>query len=100
MPTLLRMLRRKARAGQWKEALARNEQALSVVGEMQTRWRGVASEVRRRLWRVVISGKRSASPGASASKAYEPRATTSLARLLVRQSRRDKVRASLVDIYG
>ncbi len=96
-----------ARAGQLEEALATIEKALSAVGEQQLHLPGV-------LWcRGELHLKRGDETKASAnfreaievarrfgSKAYELRATTSLARLLAKQGNGDEARAMLAEIYN
>ena len=96
-----------ARGGQLEEALATVEQALSAVGERQIFlpevlwWRGELHLMRGegtlagRDFRETITVSRRMS-----SKAYELRATTSLARLLDRQGKRDEARAMLAEIYN
>jgi class 3 adenylate cyclase/tetratricopeptide (TPR) repeat protein len=96
-----------ARAGQLEEALATIKQAFSVVGEMQIFlpevlwWRGelhlrcsdetkAAGDFREALALARRMG----------SKAFELRATTSLARLLATQGKRDEARTMLADIYN
>src|SRR5208283_6199544 len=96
-----------ARAGQMEEALATIEQAFSAVGEMQLWLPGVL------WWRGELYLKRGDETRAAGdfretiavarrigSKAFELRATTSLARLLDRQGKRDEARTMLADIYG
>ncbi len=96
-----------ARAGQLEKALATIEQAFATVGEEQLYlpgvlwWRG---ELHLRLadetkaagdFREAIAVARRIG-----SKAFVLRATTSLARLIVRQGNRDEARAMLADIYN
>ena len=95
------------RAGQNENALASIDQAFSAVGEMQCYLPGV-------LWRRGELHLKPDSENKAAddfrdtiavarrvgSKAYELRATTSLARLLAKQGRRDEARAMLAEIYG
>ena len=96
-----------ARAGQIEEALATIEQAFSAVGEQQCCLPGVL------WWRGELHLKRGDETKAAGdfreaiavarrigSKAYELRATTSLARLLDKQGKRDEARAMLADIYN
>jgi tetratricopeptide (TPR) repeat protein len=95
------------RAGQIEEALATIEQALSAVGEQQTflpyvLWRRGELHLKRgdealagRDFRETIAAARRIG-----SKAYELRATTSLARLLDKQGKRAEARAMLAEIYG
>ncbi len=107
-PLLLKALSEaQARAGQLEEALATIEQAFSNVGEMQIYLPGV-------LWRrgelhVKHDDKIEAAGDFRetitvarriGSKAYELRATTSLARLLANQGKRDEARAILAEIYS
>jgi predicted ATPase/class 3 adenylate cyclase len=96
-----------ARAGQLEEALAAIEQAFTAVGEQQILLPGV-------LWqRGDVHQRRGDEPRADrdfretiavarrmGSKAFELRATTSLARLLARHDKRDEARAMLADIYN
>ena len=96
-----------ARSGQLEEALATVEQAFSAVGERQIFlpevlwWRGELHLMRGeetmagRDFRETISVSRRIS-----SKAYELRATTSLARLLAKQGKRDEARTMLAEIYN
>jgi predicted ATPase len=96
-----------ARSGQLEEALATVEQAFSAVGERQIFlpevlwWRGELHLMRGeetlagRDFRETITVSRRIS-----SKAYELRATTSLARLLAKQGKRDEARAMLTNIYN
>ncbi len=96
-----------ARGGQLEEALATIEQAFSAVGERQIFlpevlwWRGELHLMRAeetlagRDFREAITVSRR-----MGSKAYELRATTSLARLLAKQGKRDEARAMLADIYN
>jgi adenylate cyclase len=96
-----------ARAGQIEEALATIEQALSAVGEMQI------SLARVLWWRGEVNLKRGNETKAAGdfreaiavarrigSKAFELRATTSLARLFDRQGKRAEARAMLAAIYN
>jgi class 3 adenylate cyclase/tetratricopeptide (TPR) repeat protein len=96
-----------ARAGQLEEALATIEQAFSAVGEQQIFlpevlwWRGELHLMRgeetlagRDFQETITVSRR------MGSKAYELRATTSLARLLGKQGRRDEARAMLSEIYN
>ena len=108
LPQLFRALSEaQARAGQLEEALATIEQAFSAVGEMQLWLPGVL------WWRGELHLKRGDETKAAGdfreaiavarrigSKAYELRATTSLARLLDRQGKRDEARAMLAAIYN
>jgi tetratricopeptide (TPR) repeat protein len=106
-PSTLRWLSEaQARAGQIEEALATIEQAFSAVGEMQIHLAGV-------LWsRGELHLKRGDESKAAGdfreaiaaarrmgSKAYELRATTSLARLFDKRGRREEARAMLAEIY-
>ncbi len=96
-----------ARAGQLEEALAAIEQAFTSVGEQQIVLLGVLwqrGEVHQQLgdetkaatdFQETIAVARRIS-----SKAFELRATTSLARLLAKQGKRDEARAMLADIYN
>jgi adenylate cyclase len=94
-----------ARAGQIEEALATIEQAFSAVGEMQIHLPGLL------WWRGELHLKRGDETKAAGdfreaiavarrmgSKAFELRATTSLARLLAKQGKRDEARAMLAEI--
>jgi hypothetical protein len=107
-PLLLRALSAAHQiAGQTGEALATIEQAFSAVGEMQIYLPGV-------LWwrgesRLRFGDERKAASDFQetiavarriGSKAYELRATTSLARLLSRQESRDEARVMLAEIYN
>jgi len=96
-----------AHAGQLEEALATIEQAFSAVGEMQIYLPGVL------WWRGELHLKRGDETKAAAdfreavvaarrmgSKAFELRATTSLARLLAKQGKRVEARAMLSEIYN
>jgi tetratricopeptide (TPR) repeat protein len=96
-----------ARAGQMEEAFATIEQAFSAVGEVQIWLPGVL------WWRGELHLKRGdetladrdfretiAAARRIGSKAYELRATTSLARLLASQGKRDEARAMLAAIYN
>jgi tetratricopeptide (TPR) repeat protein len=96
-----------ARSGQLEEALATIEQAFSAVGEQQILLPGV-------LWQrgevLLMRGDESLAAAnfqeaiavarRFGSKAYELRATTSLARLLAKQGKGDEARAMLADIYN
>src|SRR5208282_1097319 len=96
-----------ARAGQLEEALAALEQAFFAVGEQQiylpyVLWRRGEVHQRRgdepradRDFRETIAVARR-----MGSKAFELRATTSLARLLAKQGKRDEARAMLAEIYN
>jgi tetratricopeptide (TPR) repeat protein len=96
-----------ARADQLGEALATIEQAFSAVGEMQIHLPGLL------WWRGELHLKRGDETKAAGdfreaiavarrmgSKAFELRATTSLARLLAKQGKRDEARAMLAEIYN
>ena len=96
-----------ARAGQLEEALATIEQAFSAVGEMQIHlpgvlWRRGELHLRRGDETQAAADFREAIAVARriGSKAYELRATTSLARLLAKQGKRDEARAMLAEIYN
>jgi len=105
--SLIALSEAQARAGQMEEALATIELAFSAVGEQQIHlpyvlwWRGELSLKRGdealadRDFREAIAVARRIG-----SKGYELRATTSLARLLDKQGRRDEARAMLADIYN
>ena len=96
-----------ALAGQLEEAFATIEQAFSAVGEQQIflpdvlRWRGELHLLRGdepradRDFRETIAVARR-----MGSKAFELRATTSLARLLAKQGKRDDACTMLADIYN
>ena len=96
-----------ARAGQMEEALATIEQAFSAVGDMQFWLPGVLGQrgevhlkrgdeaLADRDFREAIAVARRIG-----SKAFELRATTSLARLLDRQGKRAEAHAMLADIYN
>jgi tetratricopeptide (TPR) repeat protein len=96
-----------ARAGQLEEALATIEQAFSAVGEMQFYLPGVL------WWRGELHLRRGDETKAAddfqeaiavarrtGSKAYELRATTSLARLLDKRGEREEARTMLAGIYN
>ncbi len=96
-----------ARAGQLEEALATIEQAFSAVGEQKTFLpgllglrgelhlrRGDETEAAGDFLEAITVARR------VGSKAFELRATTSLARLLAKQGNRDEARAMLAEIYG
>jgi tetratricopeptide (TPR) repeat protein len=96
-----------ARAGQLEAALATVEKALAVVGEQQMYlpgmlwWRGELHLRRGDETRAAGDFREALTAARSiGSKAYELRATTSLARLLAKQGKRDDARAMLADIYG
>ena len=96
-----------ARAGQMEEALATIKQAFSAVGEMQIYlpyvlwWRGEL-HLKRGDEAKAAGDFREAIAAAQrmGSKAFELRATTSLARLLAKQGKRDEARTMLGDIYN
>jgi class 3 adenylate cyclase/tetratricopeptide (TPR) repeat protein len=107
-PTDLRVLSEaQARAGQLEAALATIEQALTAVGEQQVYLPGVLwrrGELRLQLgdepkaagdFREAVAAARRVS-----SKAFELRATTSLARLLTAQGNREEARTILTEIYN
>jgi tetratricopeptide (TPR) repeat protein len=96
-----------ARAGQEEDALATIEQAVATVGEWQIDlffvllWRG---ELRLRQgdetkaagdFQEAIAASRHMS-----AKTFELRATTSLARLLMKQGKRNEARTMLAEIYN
>jgi predicted ATPase/class 3 adenylate cyclase len=96
-----------ARSGQLEEALATVEQAFSAVGEMQIHLPGVLwcrGELHLRRGDETKAAKDFHETIAVArrigSKAFELRATTSLARLLAKQGKRDEARAMLAEIYN
>jgi adenylate cyclase len=96
-----------ARSGQLEEALAAIEQAFTAVGEQQIVLPGV-------LWQRgevhLMRGEESLAAASFqeaitvarsiGSKAYELRATTSLAGLLGKQGKRNEARAMLAEIYN
>ena len=96
-----------ARTGQLEEALAAIEQAFTAVGEQQILLPGVLWQrgelhlmrgeetLADRDFRETITVSRRMS-----SKAYELRATTSLARLLAKQGKGDEGRAMLGETYN
>jgi class 3 adenylate cyclase/tetratricopeptide (TPR) repeat protein len=94
-----------ARGGQLEEALASIEQACSAVGERQIFlpemlwWRG---ELHLMRGEEILAGRDFRETLALArrmgSKAFELRATTSLARLLAKQGKRNEARAMLAEI--
>ena len=95
------------RAGQSQEALATNEQALHAVGEQQIflpglLWRRGELHLRHGEESKADTDFREAIAIARriGSKAYELRATTSLARLLRDTNRHDEARAMLAEIYN
>ena len=95
------------RAGQLQEALATNEQALHAVGEQQVfvpglLWRRGELHLRHGEESKADTDFREAIAIARriGSKAYELRATTSLARLLRDTNRHDEARAMLAEIYN
>jgi tetratricopeptide (TPR) repeat protein len=105
---ILRLLSEvQVRAGQLEQALATIKQAHSAVGELRFHLPGV-------LWRRgELHLQRGDETKAAAdfretiavarrmgSKAFELRATTSLARLLAKQDKRDDARAMLAEIYA
>ena len=96
-----------ARAGQIEEALANIEQAFSAVGEVQiflpaVLWQRGELHLKRGDETRAAGDFREAIAAARriGSKAYELRATTSLARLLAKQGTRDEARAMLAAIYN
>jgi tetratricopeptide (TPR) repeat protein len=96
-----------ARAGHLEEALAAIEQALSAVGEQQIYLPGVLwqrGEVHQQLGDETKAADDFRETIAVAqrigSKAFELRATTSLARLLAKQGNRYEARARLAAIYN
>ena len=108
LPVLLIALSEaQARAGLLEEALVAIEQAFTAVGEQQIFfpdvlwWRGEL-HLRRDDETKAAGDFREAIAIAQriGSKAYQLRATTSLARLLAKQGKRDETRAMLADIYG
>jgi len=105
--TLRLLSEAQARAGQLEEALATIQQAFPVVGELQITlpsvlwWRGELHLKRgdetladRDFRQAVTAARR------IGSKAYELRATTSLARLLAIKGNRDEARRILAEIYN
>ncbi len=108
MPLLWKALSEaQARAGQLEGALASIERAFSVVGETQTwlpgilwqrgelhRKRGEETEAASGFLEAIVVARR------IGSRAYELRATTSLARLLNKQGRRNEARTMLAGIYN
>ena len=96
-----------AHGGHLKEALTSIERALSAVGEqelyvVQALWQ--RAEIHRQMGNEAESEQDFRAAIAAAlrmgSKAYELRATTSLARQLAKQGRRDEGRAVLTEIYN
>ena len=96
-----------ARGGPIEEALITIEEALSSVGEeevsvLRALWqrgqihlqRGYEADAERDFRATITTALR------MGSKAYELRATTSLARLLARQGKRNEARAILSEIYN
>jgi tetratricopeptide (TPR) repeat protein len=95
------------RAGQLQEALATNEQAFHTVGEQQIYlpgllWRRGELHLRHGEESKADTDFREAIAVARriGSKAYELRATTSLARLLDKQGKGDEARTMLAEIYN
>ncbi|HEY6419021.1 MAG TPA: hypothetical protein VIX59_08460 [Candidatus Binataceae bacterium] len=104
IPALIEAL---ARAGQLEEALATIEQDFFAVGEMQIRlpyvlwWRGELHLRRGDETKAAGDFRETIAVARRiGSKAYELRATTSLARLLDRQGKRDDARTMLAEIYN
>ena len=106
-PNLLFLSEAQARGGQLEEALATIEQALAAVGEQQTilllvLWsrgelhlkRGDEIKAAADFRETILLAQR------MGSKAFELRATTSLARLLAKQGKREEARTMLADIYN
>jgi tetratricopeptide (TPR) repeat protein len=96
-----------ARAGQIEEALATIEQAFSAVGEQQiflpyVLWRRGELYLKRGDETKAAGDFREAIAVARriGSKAYELRATTSLARLLAKKGKREEAHAMLAAIYN
>jgi len=107
LPLLTALSQAQAGAGQLHEALATIEQAFSAVGEQKIYLPGVLQ------WRAELRLKRGEEAQAGrdfrdaiaiarriGSKAYELRATTSLARMLAKQGNRDEARVMLAEIYN
>ena len=96
-----------ARAGQWEEALVTIEQAFAAVGEWQIDlfsvlwWRGEL-QLRRGDETKAAGVFREAIGLAQrmSAKAFELRATMSLARLLAKQGKRDDACTMLAEIYN
>ncbi|MFZ0889772.1 MAG: adenylate/guanylate cyclase domain-containing protein [Candidatus Binataceae bacterium] len=94
--------------------LGRFEEALAALEESEVRAPPlVASELRRTKAQLLLEAGRCSTREAEdqfreaigtargqGAKSYELRATTSLARLLAKQGRRDEARATLAEIYG
>jgi class 3 adenylate cyclase/tetratricopeptide (TPR) repeat protein len=107
LPLLTALSQAQAGAGQLHEALATIEQAFSAVGEQKIylpgvlQWRG---ELRLKRGEEAQAGRDFRDAIAIArrigSKAYELRATTSLARMLAKQGKRDEARVMLAEIYN
>jgi len=108
LPHLFRVLSEAlARAGQLEEALATIEQAFSAVGEQQfylpfVLWRRGELHLKRGDETKASGDFREtiAIARRMGSRAYELRATTSLARLLAKQGKRDEARTMLAEIYN
>jgi adenylate cyclase len=96
-----------ARAHRMDEAILTIERALSAGGEqrinlLRARWRraelllarGDATRAVDDFHEVIEAARR------AQSKAYELRATTSLARVLARQGKVEDARAMLIEVYG
>ena len=95
------------RAGQIEEALAAIKQAFSAVGEVQiflpaVLWQRGELHLKRGDETKAAGDFREAIGVARrmGSKAFELRATTSLARMLNKQGKRDEARAMLAGIYN
>jgi predicted ATPase len=99
------------RMGQFEEALRTIEEAFPIVERSGARWH--EAEVLRLKGELLLA--QDASNGAQAeqcfrtaievarkqkAKSWELRATTSLARLLAKQGKREESRAMLADIYN
>jgi predicted ATPase/class 3 adenylate cyclase len=107
LPFLNALSEAQARAGQLEAALVTTEQAFSAVGEQKIylpgvlRWRGELclkrgeeTQADRDFGEAIAVARR------IGSKAYELRATTSLARMLAKQGKREEARVTLAEIYN
>ena len=68
-----------------------------ITSKVNCCWRRTHRTVRKRSG---VSARRSKSRRKQSARSEELRATTSLARLLAKQGRRDEARAMLAEIYG
>jgi predicted ATPase len=100
-----------SRIGQFDEGLRLIEESFSIIERTGQRWH--AAEVHRLKGELLLTQDASNTVEAQScferaieiarnqsAKSWELRATTSLARLLNKQGRRDEARAMLAEIYG